>query len=344
MRVSSVSAGTRRVRVRARSSRRPSRAPCSSTSRASSGSCRKPRRKPVAQITWRDSVQRRSRRGSARRVAARASGSSHARPGGYEGASSVRSRAARSLAPEPVEAGEAAPREVLARDVQRPADRLAPAHRDDLRAGGERVQPLGRRCEARRRRRSPSPRTRAARRHGRRAGRRAARPARSGPDGRARAARGGRRRRRRARSRRATARTRSMRAAWTLRSQPLRSRSSLDVGEELVDGRVVAVENRGDERRRRAPSQRRAHREARETWPAGSGRRSRSASRAAGSPRRAAATAPAGSSSRAEDRDLLRLEPAASQRLVRREAREAGADDGDTGHYFTEPASSPWTK
>ena len=43
-----------------------------------------------------------------------------------------------------------------------------------------------------------------------------------------------------------------------------------------------------------------------------------------------------------EDRDLVRLEVPA-QRLVRRESGEAGSDDGDL-HYFTEPASSPWTK
>ena len=41
-----------------------------------------------------------------------------------------------------------------------------------------------------------------------------------------------------------------------------------------------------------------------------------------------------------EDDDLLRLE-AASQRLVGGEPCETGADDGHTGHYFTEPASRP---
>ena len=42
------------------------------------------------------------------------------------------------------------------------------------------------------------------------------------------------------------------------------------------------------------------------------------------------------------NRDLVRLELTA-QRLIRREPGQAGSDHGDA-HYFTEPASSPWTK
>ena len=57
-----------------------------------------------------------------------------------------------------------------------------------------------------------------------------------------------------------------------------------------------------------------------------------------------AATPAAGSALGAEDGDLVRLEPAAAQRLVRDEAGEPAADDRDARHYFTEPASSPWTK
>ena len=46
---------------------------------------------------------------------------------------------------------------------------------------------------------------------------------------------------------------------------------------------------------------------------------------------------------RSEDCDLARPERAA-QRLVGGEPREPGADHRDASHYFTEPASSPWTK
>ena len=38
-----------------------------------------------------------------------------------------------------------------------------------------------------------------------------------------------------------------------------------------------------------------------------------------------------------------RREPAVAQRRVRGDAGEPAADDRDV-HYFTEPASSPWTK
>ena len=46
---------------------------------------------------------------------------------------------------------------------------------------------------------------------------------------------------------------------------------------------------------------------------------------------------------RPEDGDLAGREHP-PQGLVRGEAREAGADNRDRRHYFTEPASSPWTK
>src|SRR5581483_552579 len=70
---------------------------CSSARRASSGSCRNPCRKPVAQITCSvpftdDSMRKRSS------ICAVARGSSHCLPGGKLGASSVLSRSARSPA------------------------------------------------------------------------------------------------------------------------------------------------------------------------------------------------------------------------------------------------------
>ena len=121
--------------------------PCSSTRRRSSGSCRKPLRKPVAQITCSAPFSSGSTRKRPSR-AARSIGSSHSRPGGYDGAQKVR-RSSRAL-PGGVarKRGEAALREERPRHVQRPAERLAAADRDDLGAGGKRVPPLGRRGHA----------------------------------------------------------------------------------------------------------------------------------------------------------------------------------------------------
>ena len=93
-------------------------------------------------------ARRRSRSARTRKRpsrAARSSGSSHSRPGGYEGASSARRSVGALGAAGAWKRGEPAAREERPRDVQRPAHRLAPAHRDDLAPGRERVQPLGRR-------------------------------------------------------------------------------------------------------------------------------------------------------------------------------------------------------
>ena len=119
------------------------------------------------------------------------------------------------------------------------------------------------------------------------------------------------------------------------RAQPL------DVREELAHGRVVAVEQRADERHGRAASDRRAEGEPgerrRQAVPVALGAHLALPDRCSPTPER-----PRRVVVRAEDGDLLRLELAA-QGLVRREPGEAGPDDRDT-HYLTEPASSPWTK
>ena len=165
-------------------------------------------------------------------------------------------RAARAAAP-PARPGRgggtaASPRarEVLARHVERPPQRLAAPDRDDLCAGRERVQPLGRRGEAGADDRHARRVRRAARTSGRRAGRRAAPPGRSGPDGRARAARAGRRRRPSSSKPPSTARTRSTRACVEAPVPAAPLAQLLDVREELLDRRVVAVEQRRDERPR----------------------------------------------------------------------------------------------
>ena len=106
VRVPSVSAGT--VESGASTIQRPRvSSPCSATSRASSGSCSKPRRKPVAQITCSapftdGSTRNRPSRGRARErlVPARARAGTTAR-------AASRSSAARSSGAEPVEAARA---------------------------------------------------------------------------------------------------------------------------------------------------------------------------------------------------------------------------------------------
>src|SRR5438034_1034087 len=93
VRVSSVRDGT--VESRSRTIHRSFVAsPCSSTSLDRSGSCRYPRRKPVAQMTCSAPFTAAS---TLKRpfASACASGSSHSRPGGYEGARSSRKRAVR---------------------------------------------------------------------------------------------------------------------------------------------------------------------------------------------------------------------------------------------------------
>ncbi|TMM12435.1 MAG: hypothetical protein E6F98_08395 [Actinobacteria bacterium] len=115
----------------------------------------------------------------------------------------------------------------------------------------------------------------------------------------------------------------------------------LDVREELADGRVKAVEERSHERRRRAACNRR---------PEGEPGEGRGEAVAVALGAHLALADRSGASAKrrrrvgvgAEDRDLVRLERA-PQGLVRREPGEARAHDCHA-HYFTEPASSPWTK
>ena len=81
----------------------------------------------------------------ATRAPARSSGSSHARPGGYDGASEAVQAARRALGAAPSGSSrESALREERPWHVQRPARRLAAANRDDVGAGCERIQPFGR--------------------------------------------------------------------------------------------------------------------------------------------------------------------------------------------------------
>ncbi len=116
----------------------------------------------------------------------------------------------------------------------------------------------------------------------------------------------------------------------------------LDVREELLDRRVIAVARRLEERSQRAP-------------PANAGEGEAGKGRGPTVPVALGAHLPLTDRRRlsppdggrivlgTEDGDLAGLEPAAPQDLVRREAGEPGPDDRDA-HYFTEPASSPCTK
>ena len=223
--------------------------PWSATRLASSESCTNPRRNPVAQITCSLPLTEPSTR-KRPSAPARASGSSHTEPRGYEGARSACSRAARSPAPRRWKVASPRREKYSRGHVECSPDRLAAAHRDDLGPRRERVQPLGRSGEAR-----PddghSPRVLV-----RLVGVDGARVAAQllgnvrGRDGRAPAGRDGTAPRPSSSKPPSTGATRPIRTARTLRSQPLRSRSSLDVREELLDRRVVAVEHRGEERRR----------------------------------------------------------------------------------------------
>ena len=116
----------------------------------------------------------------------------------------------------------------------------------------------------------------------------------------------------------------------------------LDMCEELLDGRVIAVACRLDERPQRAP--------ATNAGEGKSGERRRPAVAVAlrahlPLPNRGGLLPPHGGrvAVGAEHHDLARLETGAPQDLVRREPGEPGPDDRDA-HYFTEPASSPCTK
>src|SRR5205085_8093634 len=114
----------------------------------------------------------------------------------------------------------------------------------------------------------------------------------------------------------------------------------VDVREELVDGRVVTIEQRLDERPGRAPPPRGAQCE--------SGKRRRQTVAVAlrahlALPDRGRPPAPHGRGIvlRSEDDDVVN--PTMPQRQVCGEAREPAADDC-RAHYLTEPASRPCTK
>ena len=230
--------------------------------------------------------------------------------------------------------------EILARDVQRPPERLAAADGDDLCAGLERVEPLGRGGEpgaddGDRRRilvrlvRVHRPRIRAqlVRHLQSRVARRDEHVPENAVAVELEAAVDG--------AHALDPFAVQARVPAAARAQPL------DVCEELPHRWVEAVAERAHQRRRRAAAHRRAERQPR--------KRRRPAvavalrahlalpdrGRAPPERRRRIVVG-------AEDRDLARLELAA-QGLVRREPGQAGSDDGDA-HYFTEPASSPWTK
>ena len=265
-------------------------------------------------------------------------------PGGYDGASSVRRRARRSSRPsrwngarprgEKYSRGTFSGRRSGSR--RRTETTSAPA----ASAFSHSVAAARPGADDRRR----STRTRAARRSARRADRRAAPQACSGLDARSRAARAGRRRARRARTRRRPRARASTRPLRTLSSQPLALAQLLDMREEVIDARVVAV---ADATRRAAPASAAAG-PSRTASPGNDvGRQCPSLSerisrwRIAAARRRQAA---AGSSSVPKTVISSGCKAAAAQGLVRREAGEPGADDRDAWHYFTEPASSPCTK
>ena len=268
-------------------------------------------------------VHRRPRRGNVPR-ARRSIGSSQSLPGGYDGAESARSSAARSRG---VEAWKPArPRCVKsgARHVQRPALGLPAPDRDDRRPRRRARSATPSRPPSPRRRRRPRPRTRAARTRARRVGRppaRAARRARvAGRD----AARVGRARRRRARTRRRPRESARRAAAGSSRPSRCRARSSLDVLEELArrsggSGRAPSATSGASAPAPQPPP----HREARERgrgrqWPSLS-ERIRRCRIAAARCRHAAA----GIRSVAEHGDLAGLDAAVAQRRVRDEARRA---------------------
>ena len=117
--------------------------PCSATSRASSGSCAEPAPEAGRADHLLGAVHlRRDAEALARR--ARAARPTRGRADRRARAASARI-AARSGGAVAWNARQPAAREQRPRHVERPPHRLAPPHRGDARAGGERVQPLGRR-------------------------------------------------------------------------------------------------------------------------------------------------------------------------------------------------------
>ena len=114
------------------------------------------------------------------------------------------------------------------------------------------------------------------------------------------------------------------------------------MGQELVHGRVIAVEHGVEQRPERA-----APADARDGEPRERGRAAVAVALRAhlALPDRRRSHAPGGRriGVRPEHRDVARRERAA-QRLVRGEPGEPGTDHRHLRHHFTEPASSPWTK
>ena len=299
---------------------------CSSTRRARSGSCRKPLRKPVAQMTCSAPFSSGSTRKRPSR-AARSSGSSHSRPGGYEGAEKRRRSCGALGARRGAERGEAALREERPRHVERAPHRLAAADGDDLGAGGERVSPLGRRGHAGADHRDPrrvlvrlvgvdDPRDRPR-----------ARPAAASPG----CPGASRTWRKVPCPSSAKPSVDGAHALDTLEPEalvPAAARAQLvDVPEELVDGRSVPVADAQQERRQRRAAVRPRARRAPGTSSGSSGRRSRSACAAGGSPPRGRARRPAGSGSSPKTAISPGSRPAVAQRRVGDEAAEPCADD-----------------
>ena len=116
----------------------------------------------------------------------------------------------------------------------------------------------------------------------------------------------------------------------------------VDVAEELVDRRPVAVADAQEERDRRPAPRRLPRGEAGEAGrvavAVALGAHALLADRG-----RTHAPRPGRIVRVAEDGDLLRVEPGVTQRRVRDEAAEPGTDDGAARHprYLTEPASRP---
>src|SRR5919198_257629 len=131
------------------------------------------------------------------------------------------------------------------------------------------------------------------------------------------------------------------------RLPPARLPQLLDVLEERVDARVIAVADALQERRERAPPASLAHRQPGK----GGGQAVAVALRA--HPALADCRRPPAPSGRrielgAEDGDLVRRNSAVQQGRVGDESGQAATDDGAAAGrlaaHFTEPASSPWTK
>ena len=322
--------------------------PCSVDERAQQRIVREPAQEPRRADHLLRAVDATARRGSAPRAPRARAARRTARPGGYDGASSSRRRRGALRRREPVEAGEPA----TARSTR--AGRSAACRRGSRRrtettsrARVERVQPLGRRREARADDASPSGvLVRLVRVHRARVVAQLVGHTR-GPDVPARRARAAKAAVPSIELEAAVHRARSARPApWRrLSSQPLRSRRLLDVREELLDRRVIAVARR----LRRAAA------------ASAAGARSRTASpgnvvgqavpvalgahlASAGSPPPAAARRPPGRPRCRRRRSRRARARRARSDLVRREAGEPGPPTIATRHYFTEPASSPCTK